>query len=453
MTSRPASASRTAAARTPGRWPRQASASSPRAAAYACGGVGRVDRPAGARLGAERENDVFEAWRIGAGGGAGHRRRSCGGDRARSSGARRALDSPRRRAAGTGSVRRGRADAVEADRRQQVLFVMVVQGVDPARAVQDPVRGDGDPARPARDAGADPQAFAHRQSSRVAATGAITVWESLAVIEYVAELYPEKAIWPRGKAARAHARSLAAEMHAGFQALRQHCPMNFRRPARKIALTEAVEADVARIEAAWAHARKTFGKAGPFLFGRFSAADAMYAPVVNRFHVYDIPVSRADARLHGGGDGAAGVEGVGRRRRGGRMAHRKIRRDLARAFAWLTRGPEPAARARAHDRRRTHHRRGARARPVEGFLPQRDGGELAGVLRRDRRRLRRSQLGVRQSLRAGPRPDRQREVRQLLRPVLLQRRDEFDRRLRRHASANLLRPHGRDRRRIHRAWC
>ena len=80
--------------------------------------------------------------------------------------------------------------------------------------------------------------------------GPITVWESLSVIEYVAELYPQKAIWPRGKAARAHARSLAAEMHAGFQALRQHCPMNFRRPVRKIALTEAVEADVARIETA-----------------------------------------------------------------------------------------------------------------------------------------------------------------------------------------------------------
>ncbi len=122
--------------------------------------------------------------------------------------------------------------------------------------------------------------------------GAVTVWESLAVIEYVAELYPDKAIWPRGKAARAHARSLAAEIHAGFQALRQHCPTNFRRPVRRIALTEAVEADVARIDAAWTHARETFGKAGPLLFGRFSAADAMYAPVVSRFHVYDIPVSR-----------------------------------------------------------------------------------------------------------------------------------------------------------------
>ncbi len=122
--------------------------------------------------------------------------------------------------------------------------------------------------------------------------GAIHVWESLAILEYVAENYPDKAIWPRAKGARAHARSLAAEMHAGFQALRQHCPTNFRRPVRKIALTPAVEADIARIEAAWAHARKTYGKAGPFLFGRFCAADAMFAPVVNRLHTYDAPVSR-----------------------------------------------------------------------------------------------------------------------------------------------------------------
>jgi glutathione S-transferase len=123
--------------------------------------------------------------------------------------------------------------------------------------------------------------------------GEVAVWESLAVIEYIAEKYPEKAIWPRAKAARAHARALSSEMHAGFQALRQHCPTNFRRQVRKIALNEAVEADVARIEAAWAHARKTFGAAGPFLFGRFSAADAMFAPVVNRLQVYDVKVKKA----------------------------------------------------------------------------------------------------------------------------------------------------------------
>jgi glutathione S-transferase len=121
--------------------------------------------------------------------------------------------------------------------------------------------------------------------------GKIAVWESLAIIEYVAETYPNKAIWPRGKAARAQARSLANEMHAGFGALRQVCPTNFRRPVRAIALSAEVQADVARIEAAWAHARENFGTGGPYLFGRFSAADAMFAPVVNRFHVYDIPVS------------------------------------------------------------------------------------------------------------------------------------------------------------------
>jgi glutathione S-transferase len=137
------------------------------------------------------------------------------------------------------------------------------------------------------------QILKHSPNGKVPALidGTITVWESLAVIEYVAETHPEKAIWPRGKAARAHARSLAAEMHAGFQALRQACPVNYRRPVRKIALSETVEADVARIEAAWAQARKTFGKAGPFLFGRFSAADAMYAPVVNRLYTYDVSVS------------------------------------------------------------------------------------------------------------------------------------------------------------------
>lgn len=121
--------------------------------------------------------------------------------------------------------------------------------------------------------------------------GKITVWESTAIFEYIAESYPEKAIWPRAKAARAHARALVAEMHAGFQALRNHCPTNFRRPVQARELTPEAAADVARIEAAWADARARFGKTGPFLYGKFSAADAMFAPVVNRLHIYDIPVS------------------------------------------------------------------------------------------------------------------------------------------------------------------
>jgi glutathione S-transferase len=121
--------------------------------------------------------------------------------------------------------------------------------------------------------------------------GKIVIWESLAIIEYLAEAYPEKPVWPKGKAARAHARSLASEMHAGFVALRQAYPTNFRRPVKAIPLSDEVRTDVARIEAAWAHARSTFGRGGAFLFGRFSAADAMFAPVVNRLHVYDVPVS------------------------------------------------------------------------------------------------------------------------------------------------------------------
>ncbi len=120
--------------------------------------------------------------------------------------------------------------------------------------------------------------------------GEIVVWESLAIIEYLAESFPDLPIWPRDKRARALARALANEMHGGFSALRNHCPTQFLRPVRKIALTPEVEGDVARIEAAWEDARARFGAGGPFLFGEFSAADAMFAPVVNRFHTYDIAV-------------------------------------------------------------------------------------------------------------------------------------------------------------------
>jgi glutathione S-transferase len=118
--------------------------------------------------------------------------------------------------------------------------------------------------------------------------GATCVWESLAIMEYLAETNP--GLWPADTAARAHARALAAEMHAGFPALRGHCPMNFWRPVRRRDLPDAVAADVRRIDAMWAECRARFGTGGPFLFGRFSAADAMYAPVVSRFHTYGIEV-------------------------------------------------------------------------------------------------------------------------------------------------------------------
>lgn len=121
--------------------------------------------------------------------------------------------------------------------------------------------------------------------------GEILVWDSLAIIEYIAELYPQIAIWPRERAARAQARSLAAEMHSGFMGLRSHLPMNMRRPVRKRELTPEAIADLARVEQAFVQARKRFGQAGAFLFGDFSAADAMFAPVVNRLHVYDVAVT------------------------------------------------------------------------------------------------------------------------------------------------------------------
>jgi glutathione S-transferase len=115
--------------------------------------------------------------------------------------------------------------------------------------------------------------------------GSLHVWESLAIIEYVAELYPEAGIWPLDPADRAMARSISMEMLSGFRALRGACPMNIRRQKGKIELADGVLADVARITEIWKTMRMRSG--GPFLFGAFSAADAMFAPVVNRLDVYD----------------------------------------------------------------------------------------------------------------------------------------------------------------------
>lgn len=116
--------------------------------------------------------------------------------------------------------------------------------------------------------------------------GELRVWESLAIIEYAAELFPDAGLWPKDRAHRAMARSISMEMLAGFRALRSACPMNFRRPVSKLDLPEGVMDDVARIETIWKEMRQTSG--GPFLFGAFSAADAMFAPVVNRFEIYDL---------------------------------------------------------------------------------------------------------------------------------------------------------------------
>jgi len=127
--------------------------------------------------------------------------------------------------------------------------------------------------------------------------GGVHVWESLAILEYLAERFPGAGLWPGDPVARAHARAIAAEMHAGFVSLRRECPMNVWRPTRPTALSADTSADVARIEAIWADCRGRFGQGGNFLFGHsFSAVDAMYAPVVSRFATYGIgvgPASRA----------------------------------------------------------------------------------------------------------------------------------------------------------------
>jgi len=122
------------------------------------------------------------------------------------------------------------------------------------------------------------------------------VWESLAILEYVADKFPSAGLWPADVGACAHARAISCEMHAGFTPLRRHCPMNLWRPVKRRDMSDEVAANVSRIDGMWSECRERYAAGGPFLFGRFSAADAMYAPVVSRFHTYDIAVAAASRR-------------------------------------------------------------------------------------------------------------------------------------------------------------
>jgi len=118
--------------------------------------------------------------------------------------------------------------------------------------------------------------------------GDLTVWDSLAIVEYLAETFPGKNWWPADAKARAVARAVSAEMHSGFAAVRTAMTMNVRKTLPTPELTEAVSADLARITTIWRDCRTKFGASGPFLFGAFSNADAMYAPVVTRFKTYGV---------------------------------------------------------------------------------------------------------------------------------------------------------------------
>lgn len=125
--------------------------------------------------------------------------------------------------------------------------------------------------------------------------GDVKIWDSLAIMEYVNELFPEKRLWPADSEARAIARAVSAEMHSGFSALRTYWPMNFNRENLAHLTSGGVRRDIERIDALWTDCRARFGSnkgedGGPFLFGAFSIADAMYAPVVSRFLTYG-PVS------------------------------------------------------------------------------------------------------------------------------------------------------------------
>jgi glutathione S-transferase len=116
-----------------------------------------------------------------------------------------------------------------------------------------------------------------------------SIWDSLAICEYVAEVTGSG--WPRDAMRRARARSVAAEMHSGFAALREQCPMNVRGDGRRVPVTPALQADIARIDVLWSECRERHAGAGPWLFGAFSIADAMYAPVAFRFRTYGIAPS------------------------------------------------------------------------------------------------------------------------------------------------------------------
>lgn len=139
--------------------------------------------------------------------------------------------------------------------------------------------------------------LAHAPTGRVPVLrhGDVTVWDSLAIGEYLAELAPGAGLWPAAPAARARARSLCAEMHSGFQALREQLPMNIRGRSRGHERTPALGRDIDRITGLWSDTRREFGQAGPFLFGTRTLADAFYAPVACRFRTYGVSLTGAAA--------------------------------------------------------------------------------------------------------------------------------------------------------------
>jgi glutathione S-transferase len=125
--------------------------------------------------------------------------------------------------------------------------------------------------------------------------GELVVWDSLAICEYLAEQFPQAKLWPQDGAARAVARSVTAEMHSGFSALRKNMPMNIHARLPGEGRAPGVAEDISRITSLWRECRSRFGQGGPFLFGTFSIADAFYAPVVMRFITYGVELDAVGA--------------------------------------------------------------------------------------------------------------------------------------------------------------
>lgn len=144
-----------------------------------------------------------------------------------------------------------------------------------------------------------PERLRHVSPSRrvpVLEHGNLVIWESLAIAEYLADKFPEAGLWPQAPAARALARAVSNEMHAGFSALRAYLPMDMRARHLKYPLNRDVTADIERIVNIWSDCRARFSTAGDFLFGPYTIADAMYTPVVSRFITYDVTLEGVVAR-------------------------------------------------------------------------------------------------------------------------------------------------------------
>lgn len=131
-------------------------------------------------------------------------------------------------------------------------------------------------------------AFSEAGKVPILQLGDLTVWDSLAIAETVAERWPDKQLWPADPDERAHARAISAEMHSGFSVLRDCMPMNCRAMGRKVPIPDELGDDIDRIIAIWSECHKHYGDRGGWLFGTFSIADAMYAPVVLRLRTYGI---------------------------------------------------------------------------------------------------------------------------------------------------------------------